>query len=527
MPASSAPQMSASQIQALADQLGSDPKLQAEVNAFFGIKSLDTENPVPETITAPQVQTTVQTTRPADLNAGTLKPETTTKTNADAIKAVRPDTASDMLMLVKDHILPRRIKFSDNAYTPNASGLFAILHEMDTAIVRNFQARRTCLSLNPVVNQIYFAFLFSLQTARCMSYDQRLDEDDDVTLKSFLDSFPAEHLAIPGPLLPFYKAITTYKVQNAIHKRVCPVFPENTISKDDTAATSTITHNYCAMAFPNVPLTISVLSELYGKFETYDQSKSIDENLGFKDKVNPRSAFPFTYADKDDHSKGYTPKDIAGHKFTANTNAAPWSQNIAQSIANPALRYWPALTPDLLMNIKNYGCDVSFPSVPADSSEFNLKYWLCISKKKWFRPLIGQMADYSQLWTGSGTLADCAIDGPATGSYVYNYIASEDAPATPKAAFDPKSHFDLNGQTFTTQGSPEPITELLSVLTHIHCRPPPDHPARTAYSAAHRRFGTVWTNGPIYGPSNVNYTYDSLSETIKRFINPALLKLAK
>jgi len=397
---------------------------------------------------------------------------------------------------------------------------------MDTTIIKDFQARRACPSLNPVINKVYFAFLFSLQVARCMSYDQRLDEDSESTLSSFLQSFPPELLAIPGPLLPYFKAITTYKVQNEIHRRVCPVFPQNTISKDTTTATDSIAYNFCAVAFPHVPLTITVLDKLYTNLSSFDQSKSIDENLKLDAKKNPRSIFPFEYADKDDHSKGYKKLELAGHEYSSGSPAS-WDQNSAQSIANPALRYWPALTPDLLNNVKNYGCDVSLPSVSADKPEFSLRYWLCLEKKKWFKPLLSQMAEYSQLWTGSGSLADCSLDGPATGAYVINYLESEDKPKKPVSAFDPKSHFDLNSETFTTQGTPEGITEPLAVLTQIHCRLHKDHPAYPGYSADHRRFGHVWSNGPIYGPSSKNYTYDSLSESIKRFINPAMLKLAK
>jgi len=515
-------EVSATQLQMLFDKFEQDPKLAAQVRATFGIKSDDTENPSPKVTSAPTTQQVVTSSAPQDLNSGKVTQEDTTPQDVNAHKAIRPTAAADMLSLVKDFTLPRRIKFVENGYTPDASALFNVLHEMDKVIVKNFQARRNCLSLNPFINKVYFSFLFSLQVARCMHYDHRLDNDaDETALTNFLASFPPEKLAIPGPLLPFFKSITTYKVQNALHRRVCPVFPEYQI----TGTYNPVAGNYCAQAFPTFPLVIAVIAKIYSQLGPFDKSKSIDTNLGFKDKTNPRSAFPFEYKDKDDHSKGYKSLKLAGHEYKDAPDT--WNSNERQNIANPALRYWPALNPDLLDNIKTYGCDVVLPNVDDDLVSDSLAKFLCIEKRKWFKTLLEPMSEYSTLWTGSGSLADCSPDGPAVGAYVYNYSKSETAPVAPSAAFDPKAHFDLNGTVWTAQGTPEPVTERMAVISQIHTRPANDHPGKATYTSAHRRFGTVWNNQSVYGPSNEDSTYDSFSESVTRFINPALLKLAR
>jgi hypothetical protein len=501
----------AQQIQLIADNLASNPELAKQFNALMGITPTEKEEPAPAVSSLPSASVTNRITTATGRNAGKPSRPEQGLEQQDSVEKKDPAAASDILSLVADVTLPRRITFTANTFVPNTTALFYTLYLMDNLIGKTFRARRTHALMNPIAHCLYFSILVSIQVARCMKFSNVLDNPEDLSfLEVFLDMFPPEKLAIPGPLLPFFKAICTYKPQNELYARVSPAFPTN--SYRSNADDLHVTHQNASIIFPNVP----VVTTIYNSFRTAVQGSN--DGAFFSGNMH----WPFTLADAAAPNGNYTAAvDIGGYSFPANRT---WREAATNSLTTPPLRYRPRFPRDLYTNIHDNIDD--WHAAPTPPRLMNsLRHWCSMERMTWFRSFLAPMAAYSSLWIGSGSLADCSVDGPAPGSYICRYQTSDTAPSyTHPMPFLTTLQFSLSTRMYTTQGTPEPVTEKLAVFSQIHARLATDHPYHASLTPAYDRSGPVWDARPIYGPSSQDYTYESMTETIRRFVQPHLLK---
>nr|BBU59847.1 capsid protein [Rosellinia necatrix partitivirus 19] len=501
----------ASQIQILADAMDKDPKLAAQFKALMGIKSDELEEPSPRKALLPSTSHQVSSTTGTDKNSGKKpRPEQSLDEN-DANSKQEVESASDILALVHDVVLPRRIKFVESTFVPNLSGCFYVLYLMDSLIGKTFKARRAHQLMNPFAHQLYFSILVSVQVARCMKFAHLLERNEDISfLDTFLQLYPPEKLAIPGPLLPFFKAICTYKVQNELFARVSPAFPNQAINAG--ANGRQVSHMTASILFPHVPIAAS----LFRLFHTAVQGS----NDGAFYTGNKH--WPFTLADANTPNGDYAAAvTLGGFTFAVDRN---WSNTEINALTNPASRYRPKMPRDLYTNVHDNIDDFAVPPVPSNAT-ISLQRWFCMQQMKWFNTFLAPMAAYSSLWIGSGSLADCSIDGPSVGAYTCRYQPSENAPTyTNPYPFMTELHFNLSTRMYTSQGSPEPVTEKMAAFTQIHGRLATDHPYIGTLDAASYRAGPVWDARPMYGPSTEDFTHESMQESLRRFIQPFLLK---
>jgi len=504
--------LSAAQIQQFADLLEKDPKATTRLRALLGIKDTDHEVPAPTTTSAPSTSTTIVTSAPSDANSGKKKEETTTLETLDSQPRQETEFASDILAVVRDFNIPRRVKFEISTFVPNLSALFAVLFEMDKFATKKFKVRRALLSYSPAHNILWFSFLVNLQVARCLAYAQKLSDPDDIdTLETLIQTFPPEKLHIPGPLLPFFKALTTYKVQNELYGRVSPAFPMPWLHF--VGNNNNVTNNNAGPVFPHFPVIVDLIRHYHTDLSTVDEKKLADKFSKF---------YPFELADTSDPSKGFKASiELGGHTY--DKDPSKWDDNAAAVICNPALRYRPPYNKDLVSNLKDVLEDYSMPTPNQASTTNNcLKDILCVQSVAWIRDFLAPMAAYASIWKGSGTLADCSLDGPSVGAYIVTYSENETKPKKPVHPFDPASRFNLSGRIRTTQGSKEPITERLAALTQIHARLSSDNWFKN-FAANRSRLGNAWNQGPVYGPSNEDHSLQSISEAIPRFLEDRLL----
>lgn len=500
-------ELTAAQIGQIAATLDANPKAQAHLNALLGITPEDIDTPKPAVITAPSVQSTIVTSAPADANSKGKQTDNTARHEKSLTIQIKDEVtkSSDLLAIVKDLNIPRRVKYEISTFVPNTSALFATLHEMERFATKKFKVRRSVLTYSPAHNALWFTLLVNIQTARCMLYANQLKQPADVdTLNTFLSSFPPEKLAIPGPLLPFFQAITTYKVQNALYGRVTPSLPYQYFTSDDN-----IEKGPSGYFFPYLPLVANMVDKFHNDLQTVDATKLTDKFTKY---------YPFEFKSTD--SKYKNSIKFAGSTY--DESSANWTDMQAANLCNPALRFRFPYQKDLVTNLKDTLEDYEMPVIADRANISTLKQILCLTDTTWVRQFLTPMAAYAAIWKGSGTLADCAIDGPPVGAHIAKYMDSTTAPVKPEMPFDRRTYFNLACRLRTTQGTAEQIPETLAALTQIHATLADNHWFKSNITAADTRTGNVWALAPIYGPSNEDESLLTISEILPRFLSDKL-----
>lgn len=488
-------------ISQLATLMEQDPKIQLQLKALLGIKDTDVENPAPKDAPGPAAP-------PSNKGKDSQKQE------VDASPRPELEEASDMMALVPVTYIPRRIKYVHNQFVPNLAAMFWILYTMDSIVIRKFRARRSAQLLAPPMNILYFAELVCIQVARCQSYARQFqNSEDEVFLDTFLKRYPPETISIPGFLLPFFKALTTYIVQNEQYKRVSPRFPFAAFSSPahgtDYHWSSSTT---CGAIFPCLPLIVAMAIKFKAQMMKASPKvadfKTLEWFLGSvatgkTDEFTTRVDLGYVEFNKD--CKTWTANNVSCFNCPGLAYPLPLSKHIIESLADE--------------EIDNYKLPDNSTAKPKIKT---LQSFMCMEDLSWFGSFLGPMADYANLFNGSGTLADCSPDGPSVGANVFTYSATSTAIAKPALCADmtlnKASAFPFIGKMTTTQNVEEPTTERLSALTHIHARIPSNHYARAANLAANVRAGNVWNQRPIYGPSAEHEELESFAGTATRYI---------
>ncbi|AZT88607.1 capsid protein [Grosmannia clavigera partitivirus 1] len=423
----------------------------------------------------------------------------------NAVPAAPPENAGDFLSIVHDLALPRRIKFEKNYYVPNFSAMFLTLHHMDKLVIRKFKARRAAQLLCPPMHSVYFTLLIYIQIARCMTFvASNLAPHDRQFVETLLNQYPVESFAIPGPLLPFYKALTTFVSQNERTRRVSPRFPTGLMS---------VTRNHdpvASMATGSIFPYFPIVANLARRFQETFNAGAVPTVATFT------KPWPFTYAQGSTTTYAQA-LNIGGHSFSA--DPSKWTTSEANNLACPASRYSLCVNTDII-NMMSGGTveDYVLPVFAENIVAAQLKNILAPRNDfGWIESFLAPMAEYANLWTGSGSLADCSPDGPAAGLYITKYTTVREIPR-PVCPYDHDSQFSLNCQLRTTQGAPEPLNERLAALTQVHARLPDNHSQNGDLTAAIYRDGNVWDLRPIYGPSNEVTVHGTLSVSVARWI---------
>jgi hypothetical protein len=413
--------------------------------------------------------------------------------------------------MLHDFSLVRRVSQEKNFWVPSALEMMHTLHLMDKIVIRKFKARREALLMCPPVHVQYFAIIWSLQTARCLLYAGYLDSDADQSfLRNFFERYPPQNIPIPGPLLPFFKAVTTFRHENGTYKRISPGFPQNSLTQSGTTGNGKhITENASNSLFPNVPFLVDITDAYTGKI-VLDTAKSF---------VPWNEGFPFELDDATDATKHFkADKTLGGCKFTKDVST--YGHNAFAVFSTPGIKEKILMNDNVANNVFNYVSDLRNPN--ASTSEYEvegLQDWLRMESMSWFAELLGPMSEYADLFQGSGTLNDCSLDGPSSGAYVYRHEHS-DRLVKPRCPADKKSNFELAGNLWTTISTPQPIDERLSALTQVHSRLNEGHWFEILNpGTSSGRKGNVWKLGPIYGPSDKITASYSLETSINKLLN--------
>jgi len=484
--------------------LEADPKLQAKWHALLGIKSPETEHP------APSDTRSAEDTAPPP-GKGKKLDDVSEEKKMVTEKTAEAEQSSDFLSVMHDYALIRRVKQPSNFFVPNAIGMMTVLNMMDKILIRKFRARRAAMMMFPPLHVMYYSILWSLQTARCLDYAGYLENTlDSIFLSRFLDLYPPETMPIAGPLLPFFKAVTTFRHENGLYRRISPSFPISSLRSLDHDAVRSQTSS---VFFPNVPVITDVVGRMISSAQAATDPRK------FKGWPAP---FPFEYEDAADPTQGYkNDVNLGGHKFSKDPST--WNAAEQAALITPGLAHKWNINPDVADNSSLYLDDLKNPNATtATYPVVDLQTWMRMTKLTWFANLLPAMAEHANLTIGHGTLADCSLDGPSAGAYVYKYKDSDEAPKFPRFPFDPLSLQEMSGSVFTTISTPSAVDERLGAMTQVHGNLASNHPLHDQLPNPHGRSGNVWDIRPIYGPSVEVSTLSTIQIALEKFLDPKI-----
>ncbi|KAL9663108.1 hypothetical protein QQ045_027945 [Rhodiola kirilowii] len=116
-----------------------------------------------------------------------------------------------------------------STFIPNAATLMYFVQYMDFTMSSTKRWTDNCMGWVPPYTMIYVATLFYIQTLRAMDAAGAISPSSEhyFVLSSFLTQFPVDNLWIPGPLVQFFKNLSSFRpTETEAFGNVTPTLPE-------------------------------------------------------------------------------------------------------------------------------------------------------------------------------------------------------------------------------------------------------------------------------------------------------------
>lgn len=205
------------------------------------------------------------------------------------------------------------------SFIPQGIDLFETLFSMEEALNGNSDVEWFSPHYFSLPVRVYYAVIFHVQVLRAQESVGCLSDRN----KSFLERFRAHYkdtsCPIAGPLIPVFKALTTYKVRDETNALFVPTTPRfgtyNVIhTTNGTQKKQTISVSHTHRILPSVPL----LGSLLHRFATSDEFETLFDKY---DNFNPVS----------------NETNELGYATFPRTQNGYWSDEYAQVLTNPAI----------------------------------------------------------------------------------------------------------------------------------------------------------------------------------------------
>lgn len=450
---------------------------------------------------------------------------------------------------------------------PSAMKMFHILNLMDTHLSDNYYARRSLPTWFPTTSRLYFAILWTYQIARVMSDNSKLAPQDEAFLNDLVKKCPPEKLAIPGPLMPFFKAVTASIPENKYIKPVVPAFPDQfpylkVDATSDPAAVSSKTrfwNNYTAIDWQiPVPHYIAHLHYLLTQpvtkkiqFGADDSANTGNKTVATTDLVtadlgiNPanmsiqaqlltapkraaiRKYYPFAITAQGTPTANTTtnPEDVTHRSIFGEDKRGPFTglSDVEKSLFTKLGINEPILVhKDLIQQLVDNAYRSSIPEVSTDTLDeeiFSLaEFMLLDTDLAWFNKLAGEMATYAKFFPESGTLADCSIVGPRFVQHIAQMHAPNTLPSRPQCFADPASLPTYDVSLNTSVATSEIISESIARFTLVNQQMYATHPWLGHFTNFSGRTGQFWQINPSFDKGTIDSSWTQDEINIKNWI---------
>jgi hypothetical protein len=280
-----------------------------------------------------------------------------------------------------------------STFIPSSNVLFYMIYIMDPVMAQTHRWTQSAVSWHPVISRIYFTVLFYVQILRCMEAADVLHRNGIAFLHGFMDAYPLHTLAIPGPLVPIFEALSASIPSPNFFGTVTPIIPD--APTEDQAHSYVMSENVRNI-LPDLPHLIEQANLLIGN-TTYQFRRTLG---------------------------GQTLRTTA-----AEGNAPADSIRTWNAIAiNPALRYPAMTTATTRNNFAENGPFLRLPRSPPIGTEttpldwYQFLFFDADADVKWFGRIAGLMGNYCRFFTQARSLNDCSPTARPT-SQIRSYMS--------------------------------------------------------------------------------------------------------
>jgi len=163
---------------------------------------------------------------------------------------------------------------SNNTFVPSANALFVFLHFCDTLMLSTDRFTRGHPQWLPYVSRVYIAVLFFFRIMDCMVLSGYADDEIITLLHRIKNTHDFRRLMIPGPLVPFFQALSVCSSGSNLLGDVTPILPnlEYSTSTNFFVATNVDTADLNL----NVPNVLALLDSIHKAVLT---SKPSDDQM--------------------------------------------------------------------------------------------------------------------------------------------------------------------------------------------------------------------------------------------------------
>jgi len=258
---------------------------------------------------------------------------------------------------------------------PSAQFMYSVIYTMDRLVKNDKQFSQSTPQWMPLYTRLYYGILFIIQTLRCMSVNRLTDVDQDCVLQRFLEAYPLNRLSIAGPLLPFFKALTSCQAPKPGFGVIVPYIPHD-LGADQ--ASGHALRSYVRHLLPN----------LVGIFRGITNSRAVGQD-------------PRDYDWNLENTAAQVASPVGPNGNTRMTQDA--------RIMPGTIRPVPYTRREKL-DWRDQPIHLSIPQFPANGGSLTIAEYLGFDQGlDWFGQLLEIMIQYNNHFRGNSTLSDCSV----------------------------------------------------------------------------------------------------------------------
>jgi hypothetical protein len=274
-------------------------------------------------------------------------------------------------------------RLTTSTFVPCTQLLFAIAAHLDNIMCSTYSWTQSQPAWHPIITRVYIAFAVYYQILRAMRSARNIPMTYNNLLDHIISIIPAENMPIPGPLVPFFEAISSSATGLPGFSNVAPH-----ISKVTTPKNSGF----------NLPDMYNLHLPNYHLLMTQLRFFVSDHNYIFR-------------------------SDLAHTKVRLSDNDAVLDEQAIRrwrtAAANPALRPPMNVPRRVAENFTAFGSTLSPPAVfvSHENSQLSLEHLLYLGHDdpSFIARLTPIFVEYAKYFTNSKSLADCSPSGSAAG----------------------------------------------------------------------------------------------------------------
>jgi hypothetical protein len=443
-------------------------------------RDVDKESPAPKL--------TNSNTRPPS-ESKTLNVE---KSDMETSKPPVELTSSDILYPFLTTRIIRTNRKRDSTFVPSSRMLSYLTHLINDELVDNFYFKRSCPEYHPYILRLYFGVLFVVQTLRAMNEANRLDSDSFEFLDRFISAHKLESLSVPGPMLPFFKALCVSDSEIPNYGKIVPVLP---FPLGPDQRSNMMVLNPSNYLIPQVPGIMALIS-------------SLDATVnGTPPSYPPKRWIPVN---------GNVATSFNGHAYDT---AANWSNDEAWSLDLPFLEYPCEASKKLNEEFSERIADFEFPPIHAHDDLRKVQTFLQMATTMTWFSRVKEVAAAASIYTkGYGSLADCSPSGFSANHAIIDAIAPIILPVKPTKMADPASRLEFSYRIRSSDRSLPEISEITAAFAQLNVKMYDSHPYYNGLTDAHLRSGPYWDIKPQDTSSNDDDSFIALKSIVKRLM---------